>query len=216
MNNLIANAVQTGKRLLAQGGMRQAMGNARINALLSSPHLARRRWLRQFGWPGMVATGLLAMCGAMYFSAIQPAQASLEEARRNAVSMQERVKLAANGLNQSQLTPTEQLTEFYRIFPDEKNLQPWLEKIFLVAQASGIRLDQGDYKVAREKTGKLMRFQMTLPVRSEYPQIRKFLSGLRSEIPIIALEHLQFERQKIGDSAVEAKITLALYLVNEP
>lgn len=189
------------------------LGNGFASSLLQNPQLARRRWLRQFGWPGMVGIGLLVMCGAMYFSAIQPTQASLEEARRNAISMQERVKLAANGLNHSQLTPVEQLAEFYRVFPDEKNLQPWLEKIFIVAQGSGVRLDQGEYKVTRDRVGKLMRFQVTLPIRSEYPQIRKFLSSLRSEIPIIAVEHLEFERQKIGESVVEAKIILALYLV---
>ncbi len=214
MKNLLTNRVGVARQL-SKNMLTHVLGSALGRALLQSPLLARRRWLKQFGWPGVVGIGLLVMCVAMYFSAIQPAEANLEEARRNAISLQEQVKLAANGLRHSQLTPAEQLAEFYRAFPDEKNLQPWLEKIFVVAQSSGIRLDQGEYKATRDKVGRLMRFQVTLPIRSEYPQIRRFLTGLRSEIPIIAVEHLEFERQRIGEPVVEAKIILALYLVQE-
>lgn len=181
-----------------------------------SPLWARRRWLYLFGWPGVLGAGLLAMCLALYLSAIQPAQMRLNEAHESAISIQEQVKRAANGLNHSELTPAEQLTEFYRIFPNEKNLLPWLEKVFSLAAMQGISLDQGEYKVTRDRVGKLVRFQMTLPVRSSYPQIRKYLNSLRAEIPIISMEHLQFERQKVNDSEVEAKIKLALYLEREP
>ena len=57
-----------------------------------------------------------------------------------------------------------------------------------------------------------MRFQMVLPVKGEYRQIRRFLAALPAEIPIIALEDVQFSRQNVGDSTVEARIRMALYL----
>ncbi len=188
---------------------------SRFEAISASPLWVRRRWLHLFGWPGVVGAGLAAACTAFYFSAIHPAQARLNEAHESAVSIQERVKLATNGRNHSELPPSEQLTEFYRIFPNDKNLLPWVEKVFYLAEKNGIKLDQGEYKMTRDRVGKLVRFQMTLPVRSEYPQIRKFLDSLRAEIPIISMEHLQFERQKVNDSEVEAKIRLALYLEHE-
>lgn len=183
--------------------------------LSKSPVWVRWRWVHLFGWPGLIGAGLLAACPAFYLSAIQPAQTRLDEAQQSATSIQERVKLAANGLNHSELTPAEQLAEFYRIFPNEKNLLPWLEKVFALAETHGIRLDQGEYKVTRDRVGRLVRFQMTLPVRSSYPQIRKYLNSLRAEIPIASMEHLQFERQKVNDPEVEAKIKLALYLERE-
>ena len=187
-----------------------------LAAIAASPMWARRRWLHLFGWPGVMAGGLLAACLAFYVSAIYPAQARLNEAQESANSIQERVKLASNGLNHNELTPAEQLAEFYRIFPSDRNMLPWLQKIFDLAERQGIRLDRGEYKVTRDRVGRLVRFQMTLPVRSEYPQIRRYLSSLRAEIPIISMEHLQFERQKVNDSEVEAKIKLALYLEHEP
>lgn len=157
----------------------------------------------------------MTMCIALYVSTIQPAQTRLKDARVSADSIQERVKRAANGLNRGELTQAEQLAEFYQIFPNEKNLLPWLEKIFSLAKNDGINLDQGEYKVTHDRVGRLVRFQMTLPIKSEYPQIRKYLNNLRAEIPIISMEHLQFERQKVDNPVVEAKIKLALYLGHE-
>lgn len=172
----------------------------------------RRRWLQLFGWPGVVAAGLLAACPAFYLSAIHPARVRLEEARRGAASVQERVRLAEKGLGGSQLPPAEQLARFYAIFPKEKELLPWLKKVFDLAQAQGIRLDEGEYKLVRDKVGKLARFQMTLPVKSAYPQIRRYLNSLRADVPVVALEHLQFERQRVSDPEVEAKLRIALYV----
>lgn len=173
---------------------------------------ARRRWLQLFGWPGVLAAGLLAACPAFYLSAIHPARVRLEDARTGAASVQERVRLAAKGLGGRELPPGEQLARFYAIFPKEKDLVPWLKKVFDLAQAQDIHLDEGEYKLVHDKVGKLSRFQMTLPVKSQYPQIRRYLNSLRAEVPVVALEHLQFERQKVSDPEVEAKLRLALYV----
>lgn len=176
----------------------------------------RRRWQHLFGWPGAVGAGLLSMCPAFYLSAIHPAEVRLSEARKGAISVQERVKLASSGMIRNELPPAEQLAQFYRIFPNEKNLLPWLRKVFELAEKHGIMLDRGEYKVIPDKVGKLERFQMILPVRGGYPQIRSYLTSLRAEIPIVSMEHLQFERQKVNDTNVEARIRLALYLEREP
>ena len=53
---------------------------------------------------------------------------------------------------------------------------------------------------------------MRLPLKGEYQKIRKFLSDVRSEIPIVSLDQVEFERQKVGDSMVDAKVILAIFL----
>ena len=219
MSDFLLNRLDQIKRVLSPSGISPATDGGKLSRtwilISENPIWARWRWIHLFGWPGAIGAGLLAACTAFYLSAIQPAQVRLDEAHRSAISIQERVKLAANGLNHSELTPAEQLAEFYRIFPNEKKLLPWLEKVFAVAQSQGISLDQGEYRVTRDRVGRLVRFQMTLPIRSSYPQIRNFLNSLRAEIPIASMEHLQFERQKVNDPEVEAKIRLALYVERE-
>ncbi len=81
-----------------------------------------------------------------------------------------------------------------------------MEKIFASAQSHGIELEQGEYKVTRDKEGGLVRFQMTFPVKGNYPQIRKYLTALKADIPTLSLQQVQFKRQKVGDAMVEANI----------
>lgn len=176
---------------------------------------ARRRWLQLFGWPGIAGACLLAACAVFYLSAIRPASVRLADARQGALSVQVRVRMAAKGMSRRDLPPPQQLAQFYALFPKEKDLLPRLKKVFDLANAQGIRLDEGEYKLVRDKVGKLARFQMTLPVKSQYPQIRKYLNSLRADIPTLALEHLQFERQHVSDPQVEAKLRLALYVEEE-
>ena len=187
----------------------------RLVEISASPHWTRRRWMRLFGWPGVAGTGLLVACLAFYLSAIRPAEFRLDVARQSAIQLQKYGKRDANEASRNQ-APAGQLAEFYRLFPNDKKLLPWMEKIFTLAQKQEISLDQGEYKVTSDKVGKLMRFQMTLPFKGEYPQIRKYLDSLLAEIPIVSLEHLQLKRQKVGTPVLEARIRLALYLEQQP
>ncbi len=182
---------------------------------LRPPRLASawtpRRLARTLRMPGILGTGLLVMCAAFYFSTLQPTERRLREAQQSTLSLREQIKRAGPGLK-DQRPPAEQLSQFYRIFPNEKSLPDVLAKIFAAAQAQGVVLEQGEYKVTRDKDDPLMRYDITLPVQGEYPQIRKFLAGLAEDVPNAGLEQVQFERQKVGTSTIESKIKLVLYL----
>jgi Tfp pilus assembly protein PilO len=163
----------------------------------------------------MAAAALLATLGAFYFSAIRPAEARLEAARESTASLYERIRQAGPSLKDSRRPPAEQLVEFYRLLPREQDLPERLEKIFAAAQAQGLSLDQGEYKTVREPGSRMMHYQITLPLKGAYPQVRKFLAELPREVPTVALKHIQFERQKVADPVVEAQIKLVLFLEQE-
>ncbi len=205
------------QRLISPDQLLRGSGLPKLaGALLESPLWARQRWLRLFGWPGMAAIGMLMLCLAFYFSTIRPARIGAEMARHRAAAMQAGALAAGKGSDRSPLSPAQQLAEFYRMFPKDKNMLPWLRKVFALASNHGIALDQGEYKVTQDRIGKLTRFEITLPLKSEYPQIRKFLNSVRAETPFASIEHLQFGRQRIDAPIVEARIVLALYLEHEP
>lgn len=171
-----------------------------------------RRWLRILGRPGVLAIGILVVYPPFYLSAIVPAQERLEVAQRGALSLHEQIRHASESLGGARNTPAEQLAEFYRIFPEERSSPKWLGKLAALARKNGIALNEGEYKVMRDDRVRLMRFQMVLPVKGEYQKIRRFLAALPAEIPIIALENVQFSRQNVGDPGVAAQIKLTLYL----
>lgn len=190
---------------------------ARTGAAAALPFWRRVRWtlqrlLRRLGWPGMLAIGILAICTASYFSVIRPTQERLGTVQQHLASLRKQLVLAGTQNHDIVLTPEAQLAVFYRKFPEEQYSPVWLEKLVALAANRGLSLNDGEYKVTRDKVGKLVRYQMILPVQGEYPQIRKFLADLPGALPVVALENVQFERPKIADPNVEAKIKLILYL----
>jgi Tfp pilus assembly protein PilO len=172
-----------------------------------------RYWLHRLDWPGVVAIGILAMCPAFYFSTIRSEQARLDLARVSVAMLNEQFALGGKSASGKEPSLEEQLAEYYRKFPAEESSPLWLEKLMALAANNGLSLNDGEYKVTRDNVGKLVRYQMTLRVKGEFPQIRKFLTDLPSVLPVVALETVQFERQKVADAIVEAKIKLVLYLV---
>jgi Tfp pilus assembly protein PilO len=161
------------------------------------------------GWPAIAGVVLLVAVAGFYFSALRPEQARLEQLRQEAANLQHRAKIAQVDLPKS---PSEQLAEFYRYFPTPDSLPDQLEKLFGAAKTQGLALEQGEYRPLKESAGGLTRFQVILPLRGTYPQIRKFVDGSLAEVPTLSLESIQFERQKVGDPAVEAKARFVVYL----
>jgi hypothetical protein len=168
-----------------------------------------RRWLQMLGIRGVAGIGLLVAVSVFHFSAIAPAQARLDEALSSALALREQTEQFPQGAPR---TPDEELEHYYRIFPEERTSPQWLAKLAALAEKNGLTLDEGEYKATSDKTGRLMRLQITLPVNGEYRQIRSFLAALPAEIPIVALENVQFSRRKVADSNVEARIRLALFM----
>ena len=177
-----------------------------------APRRNVRRWLRSLGWQGILGVGLLVACATFYLSALQPAETRLREVRQSAASLSEQIKQAGENMKSAERPAAEQLADFYKLFPGEKDLPDWIGKIFAAAQAQGLVLEQGEYKSSPDKIGRLVHYEITLPVKGEYPQIRKFLASLAKDVPIAALEQIQFERQKIAVATVDSKIKLVLYL----
>lgn len=191
--------------------------SARTTADFELPTLNRirwtaRYWLRRLDFPGVIAIGILAICPAFYFSTVRPEQARLELARESVAILNEQFQLGGKTANGKELSLEEQLAEYYRKFPAEESSPEWLEKLMAQAAINGLSLNDGDYKVTRDNVGKLVRYQMTLKIKGEFPQIRKFLTDLPTVLPVIALEDVRFERQKVADAVVESKIKLVLYL----
>ncbi|MFA6063362.1 MAG: hypothetical protein WC736_12290 [Gallionella sp.] len=187
---------------------------AQVQAVSFSVRLrwALGRWLPSFGWPGVLSVALLIMLIPFYFSAIQQARERLSAAQRDSISTREKIQLSSRAVSAQEGTAEEQLVEYYRIFPGELDSPEWLGKMAVIAEKTGLKLNEGEYKTTRDKVGRLMHFQITLPVSGQYPQIREFVAEVPVQIPVIALESVEFERKTVSDPAVEAKIVFRLYL----
>ncbi len=161
------------------------------------------------GAPGVIAAGLLVFLAAFYLSALRPEQLRLADLREKDDAMQ---RGAALGGAQPARTATDSLADFYGSFPPSARLPDLLEKVYAAADRQELKLDQGEYRVIRDNAGGLMQFQILFPVKGTYPQIRKFVAAALADVPTLSLDSIEFERQKVGDPNVEAKVKLVVYL----
>jgi hypothetical protein len=175
-----------------------------------------RRWLGRMTWPWLVGGALLAFGAGFYLSMVQPLHNEVESMKRKLLALQEETRIADHtNAKLSQLVTPTQLVAFYKFFPSERSIPDWIEKISAAAARNKLNLRQGEYAVIRDKTSKLLLYQVMLPVKGTYPNLRGFIDDVLTEVPIASLDNVKFERQKIGEDALVSTVMLTLHLGSE-
>lgn len=59
-----------------------------------------------------------------------------------------------------------------------------------------------------------MRYEMILPVRGSYPQIRAFIADALEAVPAIALVDVIIKREDIKVGKLDVRLSMSLYLHN--
>ena len=113
-------------------------------------------------------------------------------------------------------SPSEQLETFYAFFPTEKAVPEVLERLFDAATRENLSLPQGDYQVAQQRIGRLLRIDFSLPVKGNYPSLRRFIAQAMKETPALALTAITFSRPAAAEMGVDAQVRLALYVQKAP
>lgn len=176
----------------------------------------RLSWLasRVFGSIGSAGGAglvLLALAAAFYFLKVDPlhrrvvALAADTEALRTQAGMKAPAPVKA-------AEPVAQLGEFYRFFPDEDTLPASMKALYEAAAHHGLALEQGEYRLVRDREGKLARYEIALPVKGDYVRVRKFVAEVTSEISNLTLDGISFNRQRAADAAVDTQLRLTLFV----
>ena len=163
----------------------------------------------RLGWPGVVGLGLLAFVAGFYFSTVRPAQIRVAQLNGEAHRL---ARERARPVDDAPASTREQLDAFYRFFPPSDQTSVPLGKIFAVARKQRLGLVQGEYRILRESASGLTRYQLTFPLKGTYPQVRRFVAAALAEVPNLLLDSVQFERRKIGESVVNARVKFVMYL----
>lgn len=169
-----------------------------------------RRALATLGWPGVLGLLLLVSAAALYLTVVQDRNARLAQLKSESASLKSRIDQAAKtGIPET--GSTEELNKFYGFFSGI-TLTEWLNKLYGAAEAQNLVLEQGEYRLSPDKSGKLARYQITLPVKGTYLQIRQFVDQALTDVPVAALDDINFKREAIGASQLEARIKFTLYV----
>jgi Tfp pilus assembly protein PilO len=80
----------------------------------------------------------------------------------------------------------------------------------LVAQHQ-LQLDEVSYKTEANNDAPLSRYMLTFSIFASYPEIHQLLNEILTQMPFVAIETLQLNRESVLDEIVEARIQLTFY-----
>lgn len=149
------------------------------------------------------------VCGAYYAWQVRPLEERVAQVMRQASALS-RLPVSRNAGGND---PATQLAAFYATFPRVGDLPDAMQKLYDAAQHEGLVLERGDYRLVRERGERYVRYEISLPVKGAYPQLRRFLADAFSALPTLAVDEVQFTRPQIADALVECRLSLSLYLV---
>lgn len=169
-----------------------------------------RRAFDSLGWPGTLGVILLLLAGAVSLSVLQPKSTQLAALKRDNLSLKTRIQQAArSGLPET--ANQDDISRFYDFF-DGPGATHWLDELYAAAAAQDLILARGEYRMTADHSGKLARYQITLPVQGSYLQIRRFVAQALTDVPVASLDDISFKRETIATTQLEATIKLTLFL----
>lgn len=182
--------------------------NLQHQIIQSLPWHARRA-LERLGLVGVAGLGLLAFCAMYYFSAYVPARHEVRLLQRD-LEVERSASLAVKEVP----SPAKQLQQFYESFPNEDTAPDAIARLNEVALANGVALEQGEYNLVRKEGEKLAQYGVVLPVKGDYIHLRKFIFQSLAAMPNLALNGVEFQRQKISETTLEARVKMTVFLVS--
>ncbi|TQK10567.1 hypothetical protein [Herbaspirillum sp. SJZ107] len=168
---------------------------------------------------GAIAVVLLSLGAAAWFLFMLPQleheRETLTEQARQARRQASAVPAALPAVVPVAAAPLDNLDAFYGALGQRRYAEQQLKTLFGLAAKSGLVLNQGEYKSARDRNARVNTYQVNLPVKGSYAAIWQFsLAALRA-IPYASLDDISFRRDNIGDPTVEARLRFTLYLADD-
>jgi Tfp pilus assembly protein PilO len=172
--------------------------------------LRLRRAARDLDGFAMTTIGLVVLALGLYALAVRPLASQAQ-------SLRERVAgLESHAGDQSRVAqpvrPASQLAVFYEQLPDVAQAPEVVRQLHAHAHSAGLMLERGEYRPLPDTSAKLVRYQIVLPVKGSYPQVRQFLAGAMREMPELALDSIGFLRDKGASGPLEVQLQFTAFL----
>jgi Tfp pilus assembly protein PilO len=144
---------------------------------------------------------------AFHFLVLQPLEA------RNAQLMERLARQAPQAQAGQAGSAADKVGAVYAFLQKEEETTDWLAKLHGIGAATGVQLKSASYRT-RKTEGRIVRYEMVLPLAGSYPQIRDFLKRSLAEIPVMSVDQLTLRRESRNDGAVQAELRLTLHMVS--
>lgn len=170
---------------------------------------------RRLGVPNFL-TILFSLAGAVAWLYGIPFLRTDVDTRQEAV-LHAKQQLQSNRNLSPTLRPSpsrERLAAFYDALGEKHYVEQQVKTLFSIADKTKLTLSQADYRLAFDKNGRFYTYQVTLPVKGVYEDIRRFCERVLLAVPFASLDEISFKRDAITSGAVEARLRFSLYLAD--
>ncbi|MFJ3076908.1 MULTISPECIES: type 4a pilus biogenesis protein PilO [Pseudomonas] len=169
--------------------------------------------LRRLGPVALAAAAVALLALGVALAGVLPQWQALRELKASAADAAVQLERVRRGEVKLAVKPEQQALDSLRQqLPGQPEASELIERLYHLASAERISLARGEYALGIDPKTQLARYQIVLPVRGSYPQIRGFLKGLIGQLPTLVLEDLELQRKRIGDSELNGRLRMTLYL----
>ena len=169
-----------------------------------------RRAARDLDWPALGGIVLAMLAVGLYLATVRPLESQNRSLRDRVAELKSRADSPPRDAEPA--LPESQLAAFYGQLTTAQQASELVRRLHSHATSAGLALERGEYRPLPDASGKLMRYQIVLPVKGTYPQVRRFLSGAMREVPGLALDGIAFQRETGSSAAVEAQLRFTVFL----
>jgi hypothetical protein len=184
---------------------------ANLNRLL--PQL---RWqIGRLGVMGKIGLGLLAAASIYFLLAVLPQESILRKLKERAETLQiQALSKQTPGEKETgkKLSGDQALQVFYDFFPHIDSSPFWIRELVRLAKKQGVEISSSEYRLVYENEARLVRYEMILPVKGNYPQIRAFMADALETVPAMAISAIAIKRENVTSAQLEARLEINLYL----
>ena len=162
-----------------------------------------------------VGIGLLMLAIVIHQLATGPVTARSDERAREYAQLRRPAMDAAIPGAPAQSLLEERFAAFTQTLGEKRALGTMIGTVFEMAEKHGLVLAQAEYKLEYDKAGGFHVYQMRLPVRGTYLRLRGFVDATLARVPCAALEDVDFKREGIAATEVEARLRFLFFLKDD-
>jgi len=167
---------------------------------------------RQLGVVGLAGVGLGLLALVYVAAVLLPQWQQLQQQKLHSEQAHEQLQQFKRGDLKLPQVPQRELEDFHKQLPAQPQATVVIDRIYSLAKAERISLSRGEYALGVDPKTQLARYQILLPVRGSYPQIRRFVHAMLGQLPALVLEDVDLQRKKIGDSELTGRLRMTIYL----
>jgi hypothetical protein len=152
---------------------------------------------------------LLLVLAILFGVLVVPGQFAAKDSAERELKMLAQQQLSMRSKPAEQrLRPAQSLA---RALGDPATTNAQIRTLLDFASSSGVNIVQADFRRVDDTQHAYSRLQISLPVKADYPALRRFMYGALAAMPALSLDQLTIKREQANGTQVDAQLLLSLW-----